>query len=99
MTTFAGLPPSTDPLAPWRADPGALVPVRVTPRARVELVELASSADGSPLLRVHVRAVPERGKANDAVVAAVARAAGLPRSSLRVVHGHASRDKLLRWDR
>lgn len=65
----------------------------------MEAVELSVAPDGSPLLRVHVRAAPERGRANEAVVSVVAKAADLPRSSLRVVRGRASRAKLLRWDR
>jgi len=44
-------------------------------------------------LRVH--AAPERGLANDAVVALLAETLGLPRADVRVVAGHTTRDKLV----
>ena len=44
-------------------------------------------------LRVH--AAPERGRANDAVVALLAETLGLPRADVRVVAGHTTRDKVV----
>ena len=44
-------------------------------------------------LRVH--AAPERGRANDAVVALLAETLGLPRADVRVVAGQTTRDKLV----
>ena len=46
-------------------------------------------------LKVSVTAAPERGKANEAVEALLAGALDLPRGSVRVVAGHASRNKRL----
>ncbi|MGF1659515.1 MAG: DUF167 domain-containing protein [Rubrimonas sp.] len=99
MKTSAGSPPSTDPLAPWRADAAALIPVRVTPGARHAGLTLAADANGAHLLRVSVTEPPEDGRANAAVVALVARAAGCAKSALSVQRGASSRNKLLRWDR
>jgi len=42
-----------------------------------------------------VSAAPERGRANDAVVALLARRLGVPRSSLSLVSGHTGRDKVV----
>jgi hypothetical protein len=50
-------------------------------------------ADGS--LRVWVRARPQGGKANEAVVKAVAKYMRLPKSSVRIVSGLSSRTKTL----
>jgi uncharacterized protein (TIGR00251 family) len=44
-------------------------------------------------LRVAVRAAPEKGAANEAALALIARAAGLARSAVRLVQGPRSRDK------
>lgn len=44
-------------------------------------------------LRVSVAAPPERGKANDAACALIARALGIPPSRVRVAAGAASREK------
>ena len=46
-------------------------------------------------LKVAVTAPPERGKANDAVLSVLARALGLPPSSLELVSGAASQNKLV----
>lgn len=85
-----------DPLAPWRGAADALVPVRVTPRARTEGVETVDGPDGTPMLAVRVRAAPEDGKANAAVCALLAEAFGVPKSAVSVLRGGASRQKLVR---
>lgn len=46
-------------------------------------------------LKVSVTAAPERGKANEAVVALLATTLGLPRSALSIVRGHGSVHKLV----
>lgn len=68
--------------------------MRVIPRARRD--ELAGTRHGRVLVRV--TAPPVDGKANTAVCALVAQAAGVPRSAVRVVRGETARDKLLRID-
>ena len=65
--------------------------LRVSPGAnRTELVGRHGSA-----WKVRVSAAPERGRANDAVVALLARRLGVPRSSLSLVSGHSGRDKIV----
>jgi len=68
--------------------------VRVTPRAKRNAIEL----DDDGRIRVRVTAVPERGKANAAVVALIAKTLGLSKRSIAVVRGHTSRDKLIAVD-
>ena len=45
--------------------------------------------------KLRVRAAPERGAANHAVVGLPADALGMPRSAVSVVSGHAARDKIV----
>jgi hypothetical protein len=45
--------------------------------------------------KVRVAAPPERGKANDAVLELLAETLALPRSSLAIVSGESSRDKVV----
>ena len=49
--------------------------------------------------KVRVQARPERGEANAEVVALLARVLGVSPSAVRVVRGHAARDKLVEVDR
>ncbi len=65
--------------------------IRVKPGAREEKV--SREPDGSLLVSVTARA--QEGKANEAVVKAVAKALRVPKSSVRIISGHASRTKML----
>ena len=73
----------------------ALLPVRVLPRGRHNEV-LGWRED---TLRVRVTAPPAGGRANEAVIDLLARTFGVPRSSVALVKGAASRDKLFRVGR
>jgi uncharacterized protein len=66
--------------------------VRLQPRARRE--EIVGERGGAVLVRV--TAPPVDGKANAALCALVAKAAGVAPSRVSVVRGHAARDKVLR---
>ncbi len=68
--------------------------LRVRPRSRRNTVELGDAG----LVTVRVTAAPERGKANKAVVALLAKTLGVPRSSVTLVRGLTSRDKVVRID-
>ena len=63
--------------------------VRVTPRASANAV--AGERDGALLVRV--TAPPVGGKANDEVIALLARVLGVPRGAVRVERGAAARTK------
>ncbi len=73
-----------------RAQPGARIAVRVTPRGGRDGI----SVDDDGTVRVRVHAPPADGKANAAVQDLLARALGVPKSRLQLVAGAASRDKV-----
>ncbi|WP_328703044.1 DUF167 domain-containing protein [Arenibaculum pallidiluteum] len=90
--------------APTPAGPGWLretpeglrAAIRLTPRAAREGVQgLAETVEGGRQLKVSVTAVPEAGKANAALVRLLAKAWGLPPSSLSVVSGATDRNKVV----
>jgi uncharacterized protein (TIGR00251 family) len=70
------------------------VAVRLQPRARRD--EVVGERAGAIVIRV--TAPPVDGKANAALCAFVARAAGVPPSRVSVVRGQTSRDKVVRVD-
>jgi len=75
---------------------GVVISVRLQPAAgqnRIDGIETA--ADGRRRLKVRVTAVAEKGRANQALVRLLAKAAGLPRSALAVTGGHKQRNKQL----
>lgn len=78
---------------------GALLFLRVTPKAGADAIGgLWRDADGKMSLQVKVRTQPEKGKANDAVIALLAKSFGLPRSAFSVSAGETSRLKTIRID-
>jgi uncharacterized protein YggU (UPF0235/DUF167 family) len=81
------LPPA--PAIRALADGQGRLAVKVTPGARVEMLEIV---DGRLLAKV--RAAPEDGKANEAVLSLLARALGLAASRLDLLRGATSREKL-----
>lgn len=83
------------PAVPWTAAPGQVaLRVRLTPRAATDRIDGAAAlADGTAVLRVRVRAVPESGAANAALLRLLAATLDLPRSRLRIASGHTARVK------
>lgn len=71
-----------------------LIKLRVTPNAGRDRIEgFETLADGSEVLRIRVAAVPDKGKANAAVIALLAKSLGLPKSALTLVAGETARLK------
>ncbi len=66
--------------------------IRVQPRASRNAIEFDGERSDVKIT-VRVTAAPEGGKANDAVVALLAKRLRVPKSSVRIVRGHKSRDK------
>ena len=94
-----GRPFSTDLTPPFRAVADGLeIAVRLQPKASVNRIDGFGAARGR--LRVRVTAVPEKGRANAALVRLLAKRLGLPRTGLEVVAGGKDRDKtvLIRHD-
>jgi uncharacterized protein YggU (UPF0235/DUF167 family) len=83
-------------LADWfrSTDQGLTLFLRVTPNAPRDAVEgVETRDDGTAALRLRVKAVPDKGKANAAVIALLARALGLPKSHFAFIAGETSRMK------
>lgn len=81
----------------WRILPhGLALRVRLTPRGGRDALEgLSELADGRCVLKARVRAVPEDGAANRALVALLAKALSVPKSDVSVTGGHTARLKEL----
>jgi hypothetical protein len=76
------------------ASDGVRVAIRLTPRARTDHVHgIAVTADGSPVLKVSVTAPPAENRANDALIAVLAKEWGVPRRDVSIVAGAKSRNK------
>lgn len=75
--------------------PSRTIRIRVTPRASAARIVEETGEDGQPVLKIHVTEVPEKGKANKAVIAALANHFGVPKSAIAITRGTTGRDKLV----
>ncbi|HHY51454.1 MAG TPA: DUF167 domain-containing protein [Alphaproteobacteria bacterium] len=85
-------------MRPYRREASGLtLHLRVTPNAGADRIEgIERRDDGTAVLRLRVAAVPDRGKANAAALALVARHLGIPRSALTLLAGETARLKTVR---
>lgn len=73
--------------------------VRLTPNGGRDSIDgIEHDADGKAFVKARVTAVPEKGKANKALIALLAKSLGVPKSSVSLVSGDTARKKILRID-
>lgn len=71
--------------------------MRLTPKSSRDAVEgVETAADGRSHLRARVRAVPEKGRANRALVKLMAAALGVPAGTVAIAAGDTARLKTVR---
>ncbi|HWX14189.1 MAG TPA: DUF167 family protein [Methylocella sp.] len=82
---------------PWHLrDNELFLSVRLTPKSsRDEIDGIGLLADGRSILKVRVRAVPENGKANTALLRLLAKTLRVPASAVRLESGASGRLKTL----
>lgn len=81
----------------YRGTPtGIEVRLRVTPNAKTNKIEaIEQRDDGTTVLRVRVNAVPDKGKANKAVIALMAKTMGIAKTSIIIKSGETARLKTI----
>jgi hypothetical protein len=73
--------------------------VRLTPKASKDAIEgWAADERGRKFLKVRVRAAPVEGRANEALIAYLAKILGVPKSRLSLVAGDTARLKQIEID-
>lgn len=97
--TLNNPPPSDPPPVFVRTPEGWRFSVRLAPGAsRNELGGLFTDAQGRVMIRAQVTAIPENGKANDALVKLLSKSWRIPKSALRLIGGHTDRIKVFVLD-
>jgi uncharacterized protein YggU (UPF0235/DUF167 family) len=81
--------------APWLAESGGVTLwLRLTPKGGRDALEGEETlSDGRAVLKARVRAAPEGGKANAALIALLAEALGAPKGAVTLCAGETSRVK------
>ncbi|MBP2443335.1 DUF167 domain-containing protein [Rhizobium leguminosarum] len=85
---------------PWRLfDDHLRLSVRLTPNGGRDAIDgIEADGEGETHLKARVTAVPEKGKANKALIRLVAGSLRIPKSSVSLVSGDTARKKILRID-
>ena len=84
---------------PFSASPsGVRVAVHLTPRASRTSIAGTIAAPSGPELRVHVTAPPDKGRANDALIALLAKEWRIAPGRLSIAAGAKSRHKSIAVD-
>ncbi|MCG5481792.1 DUF167 domain-containing protein [Sinorhizobium alkalisoli] len=75
----------------------ARLTVRLTPNGGRDAVDgFETASDGEEHLKVRVRAVPEKGRANQALIALLAKTLGVAKKRISLLSGDTQRKKILR---
>ena len=80
---------------PWRRVAGGLeIALRVTPKSRMDQVTgLHGASDAALSLALKVRALPDKGAANKAVIDLLAGVLGVPKSGISLLSGSTKQNK------
>ena len=71
--------------------------VRLTPKAAQNKIQgWGEDADGHKVLKISVTTVPEKGKANKALIAFLAKRLKVPKSDISIIRGETDRTKILK---
>ncbi|MEA1013604.1 DUF167 domain-containing protein [Sphingosinicella sp. LY1275] len=77
-------------------DGGVRLAVRLTPRAKRDAIGgVSEDAEGRPVLVLRLAAPPVDGAANKALIAFLAKALAIPKSSITIRSGETARQKML----
>jgi uncharacterized protein len=80
------------------ADGAIEIWIKVTPKASKNRVgRPVLRPDGLSECRVYVTVAPDKNKANDAVIKLLTEHYGVSKSAVRIIRGHTSRHKLIRY--
>lgn len=82
---------------PWSAEPdGVTLWLRLTPKGGRDAIDgVETLADGKSVLKARVRAAPEDGRANAALIELIAKTLGAPKKAVSIRSGETSRVKKL----
>ncbi|MBT3700869.1 MAG: DUF167 domain-containing protein [Alphaproteobacteria bacterium] len=88
------MPTPTD--TPFDLGPkGLSLQIKLTPNSRANRIDGIEVSEDGPVLKIRVTAVPEKGKANKALIKLLTKETGVAGSRFEVVSGTTSRKKRL----
>ena len=81
----------------WRAvEGGALLHISLTPKSSRDEIGAIIEGPSGVVLKAKVRAIPDKGEANQALIKLLAKSLRLPRTSMELVSGSRSKLKIIK---
>jgi uncharacterized protein (TIGR00251 family) len=71
------------------------IKVRISTNAKVSRIEDWHEGTDNRYLKISIKEPPEKGKANKALISLLAKHYRVPKSSIILVRGHTTRDKII----
>jgi len=82
---------------PWRSDnDGMRLFIHLTPKTSRDHIGEVIVGVGGAVLKVRVRALPDKGQANQALIKLLSKWLGVPKTSLELLSGSRSRQKCVK---
>lgn len=74
--------------------------VKVIPKSpKNEVTEIISDESGEPTIKIRIKAIPEKGKANAELIKFLSKELGIPKESINIISGKSTALKLIRINR
>ncbi|MDA1060416.1 MAG: DUF167 domain-containing protein [bacterium] len=74
--------------------------IKVIPKSpKSEIVETMTDGDGEETIKIRIKAVPEKGKANAELIRFLSKEYNVPRSNIAIISGKTEQIKLIRIDK
>ncbi|MFH1534172.1 MAG: DUF167 domain-containing protein [Nitrospirota bacterium] len=71
--------------------------IKVLPKSpKNEVVEILEDAEGEKTIKIRIKAVPERGKANAELIKFLSKESGVPREKISIISGKTEQLKLVK---
>lgn len=76
---------------------GDKIIIKATPKAKQNSIVRQDDSDGQRHYRIHTTAIPDNGKANEAIIKMLAKELGIAKSKLVLIRGETARDKIIEY--
>lgn len=71
--------------------------IKVLPKSpKNEVVEILEDADGEKTIKIRIKAIPEKGKANAELIKFLSKELGVPRDKISIISGKTEQLKLVK---
>lgn len=71
--------------------------IKVLPKSpKNEVVEILEDADGEKTIKIRIKAIPEKGKANAELIKFLSKELGVPRNNISIISGKTEQLKLVK---